>query len=73
MPDDHVQVWRLNTDDGQSFLGRIVPAPLVTKLADAFGIAATITRAIVTSHGGRLDVASEEEVGTVFTMVLLLG
>jgi hypothetical protein len=42
LPDDHVQVWRLNTDDGQSFLGRIVPAPLVTKLADAFGIAATI-------------------------------
>jgi len=43
LPDDHVQVWRLNTDDGQSFLGRIVPAPLVAKLADAFGIAAAIT------------------------------
>ncbi|KZC77458.1 methylase [Sphingobium yanoikuyae] len=43
LPDDHVQVWRLNTDDGQSFLGRIVPAPLVPKLAEAFGIAATIT------------------------------
>ena len=43
LPDDHVQVWRLNTDDSQSFLGRIVPAPLVTRLADAFGIAATIT------------------------------
>lgn len=43
LPDDHVQVWRLNTDDGQSLLGRIVPAPLVAKLADAFGIAATIT------------------------------
>ena len=43
LPDDHVQVWRLNTDDGQSFLGRIVPAPLVSKLADAFGIAAAIT------------------------------
>jgi predicted RNA methylase len=43
LPDDHVQVWRLNTDDGQSFLGRIVPAPLVSKLAEAFGIAATIT------------------------------
>ena len=42
LPDDHVQVWRLNTDDGQSFLGRIVPAPLVSKLADAFGINATI-------------------------------
>jgi len=43
LPDDHVQVWRLNTDDGQSILGRIVPAPLVSKLAAAFGIAATIT------------------------------
>jgi hypothetical protein len=43
LPDDHVQVCRLNTDDGQSFLGRIVPAPLVSKLADAFGIAAAIT------------------------------
>ncbi len=43
LPDDHVQVWRLNADDGQSFLGRIVPAPLVSKLADAFGISATIT------------------------------
>ncbi|MGE3746090.1 MAG: strawberry notch C-terminal domain-containing protein, partial [Sphingomonadaceae bacterium] len=43
LPDDHVQVWRLNTDDGQSFLGRIVPTPLVSKLADAFGINAAIT------------------------------
>src|SRR3546814_17612315 len=43
LPDDHVQVWRLNTDDGQSFLGRIVPAPLVSKLADAFGSNAAIT------------------------------
>ena len=42
LPDDHVQVWRLNTEDGQSFLGRIVPAPLVSKLADSFGISATI-------------------------------
>src|SRR3546814_2471460 len=29
--------------DGESFLGRIVPASLVSKLADAFGIAAHIT------------------------------
>ncbi len=43
LPDDHVQVWRLTTDDGQSFLGRLVPAPIVPKLAAAFGIAATIT------------------------------
>ena len=43
LPDDHVQVWRLTTDDGQSFLGRLVPAPIVPKLAEAFGIAATIT------------------------------
>ena len=42
LPDDHVQVWRLNTEDGQSFLGRIVPAPLVSRLADSFGISATI-------------------------------
>ncbi|NIJ09306.1 putative RNA methylase [Sphingomonas vulcanisoli] len=42
LPDDHVQVWRLTTEDGQSFLGRLVPAPLVAKLADAFGIQATI-------------------------------
>ena len=28
LPDDHVQVWRLNTDDGESFLGRIVPCPV---------------------------------------------
>ena len=43
LPDDHVQVWRLTTDDGQSFLGRLVPAPIVPKLAEAFGMAATIT------------------------------
>ena len=43
LPDDHVQVWRLTTEDGQSFLGRLVPAPIVPKLAEAFGIAATIT------------------------------
>lgn len=42
LPDDHVQVWRLTTDEGQSFLGRLVPAPIVPKLAAAFGIAATI-------------------------------
>ncbi|PZU06520.1 strawberry notch-like NTP hydrolase domain-containing protein [Sphingomonas sp.] len=43
LPDDHVQVWRLTTDDGQSFLGRLVPAPIVPKLAAAFGIDAAIT------------------------------
>ena len=43
LPDDHVQVWRLTTDDGQAFLGRLVPAPIVPKLAEAFGIAAAIT------------------------------
>ena len=43
LPDDHVQVWRLTTDDGQSFLGRLVPAPIVPKLAGAFGIDAAIT------------------------------
>ena len=43
LPDEHVQVWRLTTDDGQSFLGRLVPAPIVPKLAAAFGIDAAIT------------------------------
>ncbi len=43
LPDEHVQVWRLTTDDGQSFLGRLVPAPIVPKLAAAFGIDAGIT------------------------------
>ena len=38
LPDDHVQVWRLTTGDGTSYLGRLVPAPLVAKLATAFGI-----------------------------------
>ena len=38
LPDDHVQVWRLTTEDGTSYLGRLVPAPLVAKLATAFGI-----------------------------------
>ncbi|MBN3557594.1 strawberry notch family protein [Sphingomonas yabuuchiae] len=42
LPDDHVQVWRITTDDGQSFLGRLVPAPVVPKLAAAFGIEAAI-------------------------------
>jgi predicted RNA methylase len=43
LPDDHVQVWRLTTEDGQSFLGRLVPAPLVEKLGTAFGVATTIS------------------------------
>jgi len=43
LPDDHVQVWRLTTEDGQSYLGRLVPALLVPKLAGAFGIDAGIT------------------------------
>ena len=42
LPEEHVQVWRLTTDDGQSFLGRLVPAPIVPKLAAAFGIDAAI-------------------------------
>ena len=42
LPDNHVQVWRLTTDDGQSFLGRLVPAPIVPELAAAFGIDASI-------------------------------
>lgn len=62
LPDDHVQVWRLNTDDGQSFLGRIVPAPLVSKLADAFGIAATIT---VSGEDMAKHVMSTGEISTV--------
>lgn len=37
-----VQVWRLTTEDGQSFLGRLVPAPIVGKLAGAFGIDARV-------------------------------
>ncbi|MEO5599084.1 MAG: strawberry notch family protein [Novosphingobium sp.] len=42
LPDDHVQVWRLTTEDGESYLGRLVPAPLVAKLAGAFGIESTL-------------------------------
>jgi hypothetical protein len=42
LPDDVVQVWRLTTEDGQSFLGRLVPAPIVGKLAGAFGIDARV-------------------------------
>src|SRR3546814_19933336 len=43
LPGDHVQVWRLTTEDGQSLLGRLVPAPLVPKIATAFGVDAAIT------------------------------
>lgn len=43
LPDDHVQVWRLTTEDGQSLLGRLVPAPLVPKIAAAFGVASGLT------------------------------
>ncbi|MCC4257522.1 MULTISPECIES: strawberry notch family protein [Sphingobium] len=42
LPDDHVQVWRLMSDDGQSLLGRLIPAPLVERIASAFGIAAHV-------------------------------
>ncbi|MCP1471919.1 hypothetical protein J3E64_003634 [Sphingobium sp. OAS761] len=42
LPDDHVQVWRLTSDDGQSLLGRLVPAPMVERIASAFGIAASV-------------------------------
>jgi hypothetical protein len=42
LPDDHVQVWRLTSDDGQSLLGRLIPAPLVERIASAFGIAAHV-------------------------------
>ncbi|KKC24072.1 strawberry notch-like NTP hydrolase domain-containing protein [Sphingomonas sp. SRS2] len=39
LPDEHVQVWRLTTDDGQSLLGRLVPAAAIPRIAAAFGIA----------------------------------
>ena len=43
LPEDHVQVRRLTTDDGQSFLGRIVPAHELGRLTSALGIDAGIT------------------------------
>ncbi|KRB93241.1 methylase [Sphingomonas sp. Root720] len=64
LPDEHVQVWRLNTDEGQSFLGRLVPAPTVPKLAAAFGIAATIT---VSGEETAKHVMKTGEIGTVGT------
>jgi len=42
LPDDHVQVWRLTSDDGQSLLGRLIAAPVVERIASAFGIAAHV-------------------------------
>ena len=34
------------------------------------GLGLTITKAIVTAHGGRLDIASDEGVGTSISIVL---
>lgn len=64
LPDDHVQVWRLSTDDGQSFLGRLVPSPLVPRLANAFGMGAVM--AISGADTARHVMASGEtaEIGT---------
>ncbi|WP_165063707.1 ATP-binding protein [Marisediminicola senii] len=61
-------------DELDKLYSRFFRASTATRHAvQGVGLGLTITRAIVTSHGGRLDVASEEEVGTVFTMVLPLG
>src|SRR3546814_4462722 len=57
LPGDHVQVWRLTTEDGQSLLGRLVPAPLVPKIATAFGVDAAIT---ITPAEAVAHVRSEE-------------
>ena len=62
LPDEHVQVWRLTTDDGQSFLGRLVPALTVPKLAAAFGIDAAIA---VTSEDTAKHVMTTGEIATV--------
>lgn len=62
LPDEHVQVWRLTTDDGQSFLGRLVPAPIAPKLAAAFGIDAAIT---VSAEETSKHVMATGEVGAI--------
>ncbi|OAN56797.1 MULTISPECIES: strawberry notch-like NTP hydrolase domain-containing protein [Sphingobium] len=63
LPDDHVQVWRLKTEDGQSLLGRLIPAPMVSKVSSAFGVAGGIEIAPTDIVRHVLDSGGVEPVG----------
>ncbi|CAM3072674.1 MULTISPECIES: strawberry notch-like NTP hydrolase domain-containing protein [Sphingomonas] len=63
LPDDHVQVWRLKTEDGQSLLGRLIPAPMVSKISSAFGVAGGIEIAPTDIVRHVLDCGGVEPVG----------
>jgi len=61
------------SDDGHGIprdvLGRIFD-PFFTTKEDGIGLGLCITRKIVEGHGGRIEVESEEGVGTTFTITL---
>lgn len=63
LPDDHVQVWRLTTDDGQSLLGRLIPTPMVAKISSAFGVAGAIEVAPADIVRHVLDTGGMEPIG----------
>lgn len=63
LPEDHVQVWRLTTEDGQSLLGRLIPTPLVSKISTAFGVAGAIEVAPADIVRHVLDTGAIEPVG----------
>jgi signal transduction histidine kinase len=61
------------SDDGHGIpkdvLGRIFD-PFFTTKENGIGLGLCITRRIVEGHGGRIEVESEEGIGTTFTIVL---
>lgn len=64
------------TDNGSGIPEEYIPTlfdPFVTHKKDGTGLGLAITRQVIQAHNGRIEVTSQEHVGTTFTLSLPLS